>query len=451
MAKILIIDDEPSILESLNMFLTEKGHTVFTAETGAMGLKLFSKRSFHVVIMDIRLPDLSGLDILQTMIEKKKSSKIIMITAFQDMETTIVAIKRGAFDYIHKPLDVVKIEKAVNRAINILKIDRETPALEPVNEISTNPWVIIGKSEKMRKIFKMIGLVCNSRVNVLLQGETGTGKELIARVIHLNSSFKDEPFVVFDSSAVVATLLESELFGHEKGAFTGADTTTMGKIEQAGNGTLFLDEIAQLPLAIQGSLLGFLQRREYTRVGGNRILKSRCRIIAACNCNLADKVNKRLFKEDLYYRLKVFMIEVPPLKERLLDTPLLVEHFLNKINRELGTRVTKLQDGVMEMLVNQTWKGNVRELENTIAQALVGCSGNVLLKDDINKLLNAKNRFPHMGLESYSLAHVEKIYIIKTLSQLQWNKTKSAELLGISLPTLRSKIKKYKIHKSDTQ
>ena len=451
MAKILVIDDEPSILESLNMFLTEKGHTVFTAETGAMGLNLFSKKSFHVVIMDIRLPDLNGLDILQTMIEKKKSSKIIMITAFQDMETTIVAIKRGAFDYIHKPLDVVKIEKAVNRAINILEIDRETPSLEPVNEISASPWVIIGKSEKMRKIFKMMGLVCNSRVNVLLQGETGTGKELIARVIHLNSSFKDEPFVVFDCSAVVATLLESELFGHEKGAFTGAETTTMGKIEQAGNGTLFLDEIAQLPLAIQGSLLGFLQRREYTRVGGSRTLKSKCRIIAACNCNLADKVNKGVFKEDLYYRLKVFMIEVPPLKERLSDTSLLVEHFLNKINRELGTQVTKLQDGVMEMLVNQTWKGNVRELENTIAQALVGCRGNVLLKDDIHKLLNVKNRSQKMGLESYSLAHVEKDHITKTLSQLQWNKTNSAKLLGISLPTLRSKIKKYKIHKSDTQ
>ena len=451
MAKILVIDDEPSILESLNMFLTEKGHLVFTAETGTMGLELFSKNSFHVVIMDIRLPDLNGLDILQTMIKKKKTSKIIMITAFQDMETTIVAIKRGAFDYIHKPLDVVKIEKAVNRAINILEIDRETPALEPVNEISVNPWVIIGKSEKMRKIFKMMGLVCNSRVNVLLQGETGTGKELIARVIHLNSSFKDEPFVVFDSSAVVATLLESELFGHEKGAFTGAETTTMGKIEQAGNGTLFLDEIAQLPLAIQGSLLGFLQRREYTRVGGSRTLKSKCRIIAACNCNLADKVNKGLFKEDLFYRLKVFMIEVPPLRERLSDTPLLVEHFLNKINRELGTQVTKLQDGVMEMLVNQTWKGNVRELENTIAQALVGCRGNVLLKDDIHKLLNVKNRSQKMGLESYSLAHVEKDHITKTLSQLQWNKTNSAKLLGISLPTLRSKIKKYKIHKSDTQ
>jgi two-component system response regulator AtoC len=445
MTRILVIDDEPAILESLNMFLTEKGYEVYTAETGAKGLEIFSQKLFQVVIMDIRLPDCNGLDILQTMIEKKKSSKIIMITAFQDMDTTIVAIKRGAFDYIHKPLDVDKIEKAVNRAVDILEIDKETPSLKSIKKLPANPWVIIGQSEKMRKIFKMIGLVCTSRVNVLLQGETGTGKELIARVVHLNSSFKEEPFIVFDCSSVVDTLLESELFGHEKGAFTGADAMTTGKIEQAGNGTLFLDEIAQLPLSIQGKLLGFLQRKEYTRVGGSKILKSCCRIIAACNCDLADKVNKGLFKEDLFYRLKVFMIEVPSLQERLMDTPLLVEHFLNKINRDLGTTVTKLQDGVMAMLINHTWKGNVRELENTIAQALVGCRGNVLLKDDIEKLLNIENKIVTMGLDSYSLAHVEKIHIEKTLSKLQWNKTKVAQLLGITLPTLRSKIKKYDI------
>lgn len=445
MANILVIDDEPSILESLNMFLTEKGHKVFTALTGAKGLELFSKQLFQVVIMDIRLPDANGLDILRTMIKEEKSSKIIMITAFQDMETTILAMKRGAFDYIHKPLDVNDIEKAVDRAVNILEIDRKTPSFKPAKDTSVKPWVIIGKSEKMRRIFKTVGLVCTSRVNVLLQGETGTGKELIARVIHLNSSFKDDPFVVFDCSAVVETLLESELFGHEKGAFTGADITTKGKIELAGSGTLFLDEIAQLPLNTQGKLLGFLQRREYTKVGGSNVLKSNCRIIAACNSNLSDLVSRRLFKEDLFYRLKVFMIEVPPLQQRISDIPLLVEYFLNKINQELETRVTKLQDGVMERLKKHNWKGNVRELENTIVQALVGCRGNVLLKDDIEKILNIKSDLLQMGLDSYSLAHVEKLHITKTLSRLQWNKTRTADILGISLPTLRSKIKKYSI------
>ncbi len=447
MAKILIIDDEPSILESLSMFLVEKDHQVFTADTGQKGLDFYINEVPQIVIMDIRLPDLNGLDILETMVKKKYASKIIMITAFQDMETTIAAIKRGAFDYIHKPLDVDEIEKAIERAINILDIDRQTPNVETKEEGSSNPWVIIGKSEKMRSIFKKVGLVCTSRVNVLLQGETGTGKELIARVIHINSSFKDEPFIVFDCSAVVGTLLESELFGHEKGAFTGADSVKKGKIELAGNGTLFLDEIAELPLTIQGKLLGFLQRREYTSVGGTKVLKSSCRIITACNCDLDQKTRSGEFKEDLFFRLKVFMMKIPPLKDRLSDIPLLVEHFLHKINNELGTQVTKLQDGVIECLVNHNWKGNVRQLENSIVQALVESRGRVLLKEDMNKILNLDSGLLKIGLESYSLANVEKDHIVKTLHHLKWNKTKSSNVLGISLPTLRSKIKKYNIKK----
>ncbi len=445
MAKILVIDDELSILESLEMFLNEKGYEVLTAKRGKKGLELFLKECPLIVILDIRLPDLNGLDILKSMVSSNVSAKIIMITAFQDMESTILAMRRGAFDYIHKPLDVDEIEKAVDRAINILEIDKKTPTLEIKEKNSENPWEIIGKSEKMREIFKMMGLVCRSRVNVLLQGETGTGKELIARVIHLNSRFKDEPFIVFDCSAVVETLLESELFGHEKGAFTGADTVKKGKIELAGKGTLFLDEIAELPLNVQGNLLGFLQRREYTRVGGTKILKSDCRIITACNCDLAAKVRAGEFKEDLFFRLRVFMLKVPPLQERISDIPLLVEHFLHKINIELGTKITKLQNGVIKRFSNHPWKGNVRELENTIVQAIVGCRGNVLLKDDVDSILTMDDPLPPTGLASFSLAHVEKEHIAKTLSQLNWNKTKTATQLGITLPTLRSKIKRYDI------
>ncbi|MFA5903568.1 MAG: sigma-54 dependent transcriptional regulator [Desulfobacula sp.] len=445
MANILIVDDEHSILETLQMFLEEKGFSVLTADTGGKALLIFEKEQPQIVILDIRLPDMNGLDVLKSMMEKKFPSKIIMITAFQDMETTIVAMKRGAFDYIHKPLDIDQVEQAVNRAVQILAIDRDTPALKPVVAGPADSPRIIGTSEKMRNIFKMMGLVCTSRVNVLIQGETGTGKELTARVIHMNSEFKNEPFVVFDCSAVVDTLLESELFGHEKGAFTGADQTTRGKIELAGNGTLFLDEIAQLPLKIQGKLLGFLQRREYTRVGGTKVLKSNCRIVAACNCDLAGQVGKGLFKEDLFYRLKVFTLQMPTLTERMSDIPLLVEHFLNKINLELGTSITKIQDGVMERLIRYTWKGNVRELENTIVQALVGCRGNVLLRDDIDRILTRNPISPAQGLEAFSLAHIEKDHIRKTLSRLDWNKSQTAKVLGITLPTLRSKIRKYNI------
>jgi two-component system response regulator AtoC len=443
--KILVVDDEHSILETLQMFLEEKGLKVFTADTGEKGLLLFEQEQPQIVILDIRLPDGNGLDVLKSMMEQQTPSKVIMITAFQDMETTIMAMKRGAFDYIHKPLDIDQVEQAVDRAVRILKIDRDTPDLTPVAAKPANSLRIIGKSEKMRDIFKMMGLVCTSRVNVLIQGETGTGKELTARVIHMNSAFKDEPFIVFDCSAVVDTLLESELFGHEKGAFTGADQTTTGKIELAGNGTLFLDEIAQLPLKIQGKLLGFLQRREYTRVGGTKVQKSHCRIVAACNCDLSERVNQGLFKEDLFYRLKVFTLRMPPLSNRISDIPLLVEHFLNKINQELGTRVTKIQDGVVEKLITHTWKGNVRELENTIVQALVGCRGKVLLRDDIDHILLQAPFLPDQGLEAFSLAHLEKEHIQKTLSRLDWNKSQAAKILGITLPTLRSKIKKYEI------
>ena len=448
MVKILVVDDEHSILETLQMFLEEKGLQVFTADTGEKGLLLFEREQPQIVILDIRLPDGNGLDVLKSMMEHQGPSKIIMITAFQDMETTIMAMKRGAFDYIHKPLDIDQVEQAVDRAIHILKIDRDTPALTPVPAKPPGSLRIIGKSEKMRDIFKMMGLVCTSRVNVLIQGETGTGKELTARVIHMNSAFKNEPFIVFDCSAVVDTLLESELFGHEKGAFTGADQTTTGKIELAGSGTLFLDEIAQLPLKIQGKLLGFLQRREYTRVGGTKVQKSNCRIVAACNCDLSDRVNKGLFKEDLFYRLKVFTIHMPLLSDRISDIPLLVEHFLTKINQELGTRVEKIQDGVVERLITHTWKGNVRELENTIVQALVGCRGNVLLRDDIDHILTRTPFLPTQGLEAFSLAHLEKEHIQKTLSRLAWNKSQAAKLLGITLPTLRSKIRKYEIRQN---
>ena len=440
MVKVLVVDDEPSILETLCMFFEEKGLAVLTAATGREGLALFDREAPEVVILDIRLPDIDGLKILAAMGDRPWPAKVIMITAFQDMDTTILAMKLGAFDYIHKPLDINQVEQAVDRAARIIRIDEETPALR-MRPAGTQ--VIIGKSEKMRQVFKMMGLVCTKQVNVLLQGDTGTGKELTARVIHANSTNSNDPFIVFDCSAVVETIIESELFGHEKGAFTGADQTTRGKIDMAGNGTLFLDEIAQLPLNTQGKLLGFLQRREYTRVGGTRVLGSSCRIIAACNQDLARLVRSGAFKEDLYYRLRVFTIRLPALDERLSDLPFLVAHFLNKINAELQTSVTKIQDGVMARLAAHQWKGNVRELENTIVQALVRCRGNVLLKDDIDRILAEHRTEPALGLEAYSLSHMEKTHIARTLARLDWNKSKTARLLGITLPTLRSKIRKY--------
>jgi len=305
MANILIVDDEYSILESLEMFLTEKGHDVCKAATGKEGLELFSRNRPDIVILDIRLPDHNGLDILKQMQEKDHHAKVIMITAFQDMETAIRAMKRGAYDYIRKPLDADEVEKAVDQALQVLAAERDIPPAGEKVQTPPSSEAIIGKSAQMLHIFKMIGLVCQNRAPVLIQGETGTGKELIARVIHRNSPYHEEPFVTLDCSAVVETLIESELFGYEKGAFTGAAHTSKGKIEVAGTGTLFLDEVGELPLILQGKFLGFLQRREYMRVGGQLVLQSRCRIIAATNRDLSEMARQGRFKEDLYYRLKV--------------------------------------------------------------------------------------------------------------------------------------------------
>ena len=444
MDKSLIIDDKHAILESLEMFFAEKGYRVYAADSGATGMALYTRHAPDVVILDIRLPDTHGISLLEQIQALEKPAKVIMITAFQDMETTIQAMKLGAYDYIHKPLDVDKVEQAVERALYTLKIDRKTPQAAEITQ-PPNPEVIIGKSDRMGSIFKTIGLLSQNRAPVLVQGETGTGKELIARVIHRNSLFAMEPFVTFDCSAVVETLVESELFGHEKGAFTGATQSKAGKIELAGNGTLFLDEIGELPLIMQRKFLGFLQRGEYDRVGGKRPLTSRCRIIAATNRNLAEMVNTGMFRQDLFFRLKVVMIHVPLLVDRLSDIPDLVSHFLQKINWELGTDIFNLEKGVLDRLSAHTWPGNVRELENVLVEAVVRARGKVILVDEIENILLSNYPITTTGLTTYSLPHMEKKHIRTTLDRLKWNRSETARVLGISQPTLRKKIRKYGI------
>jgi two-component system response regulator AtoC len=279
----------------------------------------------------------------------------------------------------------------------------------------------------------------------LIQGETGTGKEVVARAIHRNSTFNNEPFVTLDCSSVVSSLIESELFGHMEGAFTGASRTQKGKIELAGNGTLFLDEIGELAYEVQGKLLGFLQRHEYMRLGGQETLKSNCRILAATNRDLFSMVNQNEFRRDLFYRLRVVIIQLPPLRERLADIDELVEHFLQKMNMKLNTEVLHVQDGVLERLKAHQWPGNVRELENVLVEAVVQTRGSVLLLDDIDKIL-----CKYMQTEAFegnvrSLDTMEKEHIKKTLDALNWRRTEAAQCLRISMPTLRSKIKKYDI------
>ncbi|MCP4401340.1 MAG: sigma-54-dependent Fis family transcriptional regulator [bacterium] len=448
MANILAIDDELSILETLELFLQKQEHTVYTASTGTEGLTLFARYLPDIVILDIRLPDLNGLEVLKHIRQQERQAKVIMITSFQDMQTAIQTMQQGAYDYLKKPLDIDEIDKVIHRALQVLEIEQEVPLLEDFEEPETLE-VIIGKSEKMLDVFKMIGLLGQNRAPVIIQGETGTGKELSARMIHRNSPYRDEPFVIFDCSSVVETLLESELFGHERGSFTGASRTNKGKIEMAGKGTLFLDEIGELPLGLQKKLLGFLQRREYMRVGGNHGLRARCRVIAATNRQLAVMVQQRKFREDLYYRLKVVTLQLPPLRERVTDIPLLVNHFLHKINLELGMNVGKLQDGVMQRLMAHPWPGNVRELENALVEAVVRARGNAILFEDLANILDMNDVLQAAGGAS-SLSTMEKDHIEIMLTEVGWNKTEASRRLGITVPTLRSKIRKYGIIPPDS-
>ncbi|PIE32167.1 sigma-54-dependent Fis family transcriptional regulator [candidate division KSB3 bacterium] len=444
MANILIIDDEHSIRETLEIFLTKKGHDVYQAPNGTEGLTLFTRNKPDVVILDIRLPDLSGLEVLEQIQQDECPAKVIMVTSYQDMKTAIRTMQQGAYDYLRKPLDIDDMERVIDQALQVLEIEQEVPLLEEIEE-PENLEVIIGKSEKMLDVFKMIGLLSQNRAPVLIQGETGTGKELTARMIHRNSPYHDEPFVTFDCSSVVETLLESELFGHEKGSFTGASRTNKGKIEMTGKGTLFLDEVGELPLALQKKLLGFLQRREYMRVGGTQGLRARCRVITATNRNLAMMVQQRKFREDLYYRLKVVTLHLPPLRDRASDIPLLVNHFLHKINLELGTDVARLQDGALARLMAYSWPGNVREFENTLVEAVVRARGKVVLLDDLEKILSTHDVLSAQKGGASSLSMIEKDHIEVVLAEVGWNRAEASRQLGITVPTLRSKIRKYGI------
>ncbi len=363
MIRVLVIDDETAIQESLEMFLREKGLTVITAGTGSEGLAAYIKCRPQVIILDIRLPDTSGLEVLRQIVATDADAKVIMITAYHDMETTIEAMRHGAYDYIHKPLDVDELDHAVTKSLRIAEKAKSSPELAHTDRETGDRHQIIGHTPAMRALFKTIGLLSGNRATILIEGETGSGKELIARVIHESSISKDQPYVTVDCTTLVDSLFETELFGHERGAFTGAGEMKRGRLELAGEGTIFLDEVGDLPLPLQAKLLRFLEYREFTRVGGTQTLCSKARIIAATNHSLDDLVLKGRFRRDLLFRLKVVTISVPSLRERKDDLPDLVEFFVSGINRDLGARITHMEESVMSLLKAHNWPGNVRETE----------------------------------------------------------------------------------------
>ena len=444
-SKILVIDDEESFRETIRLCLEDKSFNIITASSGEEGISLFEKERPDIVITDLKMPKMNGLDVLTHIKSLDKNVPIIMLTAFDDVPYTIEAMKIGAYDFVSKPIKVDALKSLIARALsnraseNGRDIDITNVALDHSYETG-----LIGKTAVMRELIKQIGPISTNRTNILIEGENGTGKEVLAHLIHSSGITKNQPFIGINCTALSSSLLESELFGHDKGSFTGAIKTKRGKFELAGEGTLFLDEISEMPLEMQVKMLRVLQEKEFERVGGEESIPFKARVIAATNQNLFRLVTEKKFRRDLYYRLKVVHLRVPPLRKRKEDIPALVVHLLGKINRELNKNVIKIPYETMELLKENYWDGNVRELENTLRRAAVLAKGERIEKENV--LL--PNYIDDEPIESNmtTLAEAQRKYIEFVLNQVNWNKHKACEILAITKPTLLKKIKEYNLH-----
>ncbi|MEI8226118.1 MAG: sigma-54 dependent transcriptional regulator [Bacteroidota bacterium] len=450
MKKILIIDDNKLILKTLKATLSKAGYAIIEAEDGEVGLHLARSEHPDLVITDYQMPGIDGLEVLSEIRKLKINLPVILLTGFGDIVLTIKSIQLGAFDYLEKPFSPEQLLSIIQLALNSVKRSnslKEVFRKDISSESMLEDNLLVGKTPQMKEIFKNIGLISMNKVNVLIQGDTGTGKELIARLIHFSGITHDKPLVVVNCSALTETLLESELFGHVKGSFTDSIRDKKGKFELAGEGTIFLDEISEISLNTQVKLLRVIQELEFEKVGGETVIPMKARIIAATNRTLEKLIEQGKFREDLYYRLKVFTISLPSLRERKEDIRDLVIHFLYKLNKRFNKNVTKIGDDVIEMFQKHEWYGNVRELENTILQAIIMSKNDVLEKENIT--LNArlhKNAANELQVHQYrSLADLEKYHIKRILDEVKWNKLEASRALDISRPTLNAKIEKYNL------
>ena len=458
MEKLLIIDDDESLNEALRLVLVKEGYEVSTAENAEEALSQITRMNFDLIISDLKLPGDSGIDLLKKVRQSNEDLPFIIITAYDETTSTIKAIQEGAYDYLEKPLDLDRLKTIIKRALEGKKLSNHlSVSISKDTDDYQIEKSLVGKTPVMKEILKKIGKVSNNRVNILIQGESGTGKELITRIVHFTGITKNEPFIPVNCTALTETLLESELFGHVKGSFTGAVKDTRGKFELAGEGTIFLDEIADISPALQVKLLRVLQEREFEKVGGEATIPMRARVVAATNRDLEKYVEEGKFREDLYYRLKVFTIDVPPLRERREDIPALVIYLLMKINSDLHKNVRKVPIELIDMLQNYSWVGNVRELENTLLQAVVLTDGDMLKPEnilipkhmehhEIKKTINNNNILElDLGNGKSSLEDVTKHYLSMVLDKVNWNKTKACDILKISKPTLDKKIKDFNL------
>ncbi|HHM23892.1 MAG TPA: sigma-54-dependent Fis family transcriptional regulator [Bacteroidetes bacterium] len=445
--RILVVDDDQLLHEFLVETLRRAGYTVDGAETANDAIEKIKKNPYHLVITDLRLPDRNGLGVLQAAKKINPDMGVIVITAYGTVENAVEAMKVGAFDYLTKPFSADQIEMVVKKFFEYNSLKLENEMLRSQLGHLYGMESIIDRSPKMRRVFRIIRKVAGSRATVLIQGPSGTGKELVAKAIHYNSPRRDKPFVKTNCATLPEGLIESELFGHEKGAFTGAIKRTRGRFEMADGGTLLLDEISEMSLHLQAKLLRVLQEREFEKIGSGETVSVDVRVIATTNRDLKEMVEKGEFREDLYYRLNVVPIQLPPLKERKEDIPLLVEHFIRKYAEENQKPVRRISEEAMRMIMAYDWPGNVRELENTIQRAVVICDGEVITPQHFltfPELPLGSFTADHWNGETKNLSEVEKKLILQVLQETGGNRTKSAEILGISVRTLRNKIREYR-------
>jgi two-component system nitrogen regulation response regulator GlnG len=463
MPRLLAIDDEPNVLYSLEKSLASDALDVITAKTGKEGIERVTASHPDAVIVDVRLPDMSGLDVYDRIRQIDPRLPVIVITAFAKTETAIEAMRRGAFEYLLKPVDFRRLREVVEKALEVSRLSHVPAVISEEEPADSSADRIVGNAPGMQEVYKAIGRVAPQDVTVLILGESGTGKELVARSIYHYSRRSQGPFLAINCAAIPENLLESELFGHERGAFTGADQRRIGKFEQVSGGTIFLDEIADMSSATQAKVLRLLQEQRFERVGANETIQTDVRVIAATNKNLSELVEEGRFRQDLYYRLNGFTISLPALRERRDDLPLLVDHFLRVFNRELNKNVRSVTPEALQILLGYDWPGNVRELQSAIKFAMLHATGEVLTPDWLPEACRSAVGHGPSGVSTgmvdvanltrqlleggqpdiYRLvsAAVDRTLLEEVLRHVKGNQLQAAELLGISRTTLRGKLR----------
>jgi len=446
---VLIVDDDSVHRTMLQTLVGGWGYDIVEADDGSTAIEEVQKRPFDMVLMDVRMLKVSGLEALESIKDFNPAIPVTIMTAYSSVDTAVEALKKGAYDYLTKPLDFDKLRLTLERAMEHTRLKEENRLLKENLKKHFDMQNIIGRSPAMANLLETVAHVAPSEATAMITGESGTGKELIAGAIHFNSPRKNGPFVKINCAAITETLLESELFGHEKGSFTGADRRKEGRFYQANGGSLFLDEVSEMPLTMQVKLLRVLQERELTRVGGEKVIKVDVRVIAATNKNLANLITDGLFREDLYYRLNVVSLEIPPLRERRDDIPLLAQHFLEMFAAKNRKEIKGFTPRAMDQLIRYDWPGNVRELMNAVERGVVLARAEYLDNEDL-AIIQSPSQHPAEILpviddkdNNTTLEQVEKDTILRTLENTSGNKSEAARSLGITRKTLHKKLKKY--------